>query len=98
MIKDFEKRYGGDDEIKKGIVQLMIDRDNFGLGKYHCHLKINNRRSFYNDLVSELLDASVYSYGLLKEQESFNDNLYKMYTDILKTLVYLYELHERDYE
>jgi hypothetical protein len=34
VIKDFEKRYGGDDEIKKGIVQLMIDRDNFGLGAY----------------------------------------------------------------
>jgi hypothetical protein len=93
VISDFEKRYCGDEKVKKDIVQLMHDRDAFGFEKYHCHLKNKNGRSFYRDLLSELLDACVYAKGLSREKDCFDENLYNTYTDILKLLVRLYEIH-----
>jgi len=94
VIEDFDHRYIGDEKIKAEIIQLMNDRDEFGLKKYSIHLKNKNGRSFYNDLLCELLDAAVYSKGLLRENDCFDENLYKIYTDILKLLVYLCEIHK----
>jgi hypothetical protein len=96
VIEDFQRKYCGDETIKAEIIQLMKDRDEFGYSKYKVHLKIKNGRSFYNDLMAELLDAVVYSKGLTKEKNCFDKNLYNIYTDILKLLVYLYEYNKEN--
>jgi tRNA threonylcarbamoyladenosine biosynthesis protein TsaB len=79
------------EKVKSEIISLMQDRDEFGYKKYSVHLKIKNGRSFYNDLLSELLDASVYAKGIIEECETFCDETQDIYFEILKLIVRLYE-------
>ena len=89
VIKDFKNKFCGDS--KEDIIQLMRDRDFFGYAKYKVHLKVHNGRSFYNDLIQELLDSACYAKGLCEESSFFDDDLQDIYYGILKLLVLLYE-------
>ena len=91
VIKDFVEKFCGNEKVKSEIISLMQDRDEFGYKKYSVHLKIKNGRSFYNDLLSELLDASVYAKGIIEECETFCDETQDIYFEILKLIVRLYE-------
>ena len=91
VIKDFTEKFCGNEKVKSEIISLMQDRDKFGYKKYSVHLKIKNGRSFYNDLLSELLDASVYAKGITEECENVCDETEDIYFEILKLIVRLYE-------
>jgi hypothetical protein len=91
VIDDFAEKFYGNEKVKSEIISLMQDRDSFGYKKYSVNLKTKNGRSFYNDLLSELLDASVYAKGIIEECETFCDETQDIYFDILKLVVRLYE-------
>ena len=92
LLKDFKNKFCGDS--KEDIIQLMRDRDFFGYAKYKVHLKVHNGRSFYNDLIQELLDSACYAKGLCEESPFFDDNLQDIYYGILKLLVLAYESYK----
>ena len=69
VIKDFELGLcNRSKEYKDGLIQLMDDRNLFGIEKYGVPLKINNGRSFINDSLSENLDMLAYLKGILCEE------------------------------
>ena len=91
VIKDVERYYRGNEKTKSAIIQLMRERDLFGVKKHGCHLKVNNGRLFYADSIAEILDATVYLKGLSEEDNAVDDELDNIYKDSVKLLIRLYQ-------
>lgn len=82
-----------EEKFKDGILQLMRDRNLFGIAKYGVPLKINNGRSFINDSVQENLDILPYLKGILcEEKEPYKRWLIEeAYRSAQQSIIMLYE-------
>ena len=82
-----------DKKYRDGLIQLMNDRNDFGIKKYGVPLKVNNGRSFIVDSLQENLDILPYLKGILcKEKHPYKKWLVETaYDSVRDSLILLYE-------
>ncbi len=89
MWKNIIDRYGND---YKPILKLMIERRQYGIDLYGTPLQVSNGRNAINDLISEHLDALVYSEIVRLENPEWNLLMVDHQKYLLKMIGYFWDI------
>lgn len=68
LIEWMKSVEGMDDEIKRDMIALIMQRDAYGLGKYKTRLKTDNGRNQCEDARQELGDFIQYIFACILEK------------------------------
>ena len=85
VIEDYEK-IASDEITKKEMIQLMVDRNNFGIKKYNTPIQPFNGRDNLGDCLQEMFDAVVY----IKNEHLEKDN--KVVEELYKSILDMTEI------
>lgn len=80
------ERWSSKSFVSAEVVQLMVDRREFGLAKYKRPVAINNGRNPRVDLVAEMLDALVYSEQCAMMEPDFATYFFGVQRDLLEMI------------
>jgi hypothetical protein len=90
-VIDFERH---PETVRNHLIQLLIERREFGFSKYKTLLQANNGRDPLNDLLEEMGDAIVYARQFIEEKRpgvARMEHVYKILINVGLNLVALRE-------
>lgn len=94
VVRDYND-FTEDHIYKEEIVELMIERDQFGRKKHGVPLQAFNGRNPVNDLSQEILDAIAYTKQSIEEGYDVDDNLKDVYEQLFRDVEIIYMVLEQ---